>query len=762
MKTKLEDVLKEKERELKLHQRFLNLKTFCEKKIFPDIGLPLQQHIETLKGLIEKIIPDPKERAEEMFSGEIFALLATVYLHDIKHVKDFEWSVNKEIFNAIDGVGKEIFLNYEIGKKLDIPASAIEIINYLGFSNTVKKIPVEWEIVDNGSRAIIRNTKTFEHIFNFVHLLVDLFCTDLRSLPLKRYKDPQIILRPNEATIDIDSREGVITIRYSSKFPYEQHAVESARRYVDNMFTRFKNNVNGRMGFQYKEIIWDITSDFSYNRDIFETPKFSPYNEFEGPPFERWDEAERILDRLFDYGYAVVVGDVSAGKTTVLKSFVMPQLQIMNHNVFYCEAWSHPADAIRDAIKNRVSIPGSADLDVISLCKRLSGKEPCFFIIDSMERLIGVDTAEKEKVERFFDFCRKEENFYLVVCGDKETFFEWHLMLREINIAALYQLKSITDDRIPDESKHSHIGVELLQTNRNLERILEEILSGLKDLYEFRSMVAFFINRQERTAKRHSMDEIRYETSLPDEDIFAFLTALKEKDILKETESQGIFYYSLTSRYLREPLYKALKLNDFDARRKVRTILKKCIEGETFLNNESLTLVDVWKDRMMFSKDEMGLILGSFIACDREYGHLFEKAKKDGRGIEIQPILKLIRFGDVDKRIKAVRLLISIRDKAMINPLLLHLKEEDVFEIRDLVVKGIELTGKKKAIIAIINTLRERGDNQLRLEAIEFLYTLFGDNSRQALIDIRETEEDRSIVKRIDQLLSKTKPPLFI
>ena len=42
MKAKLEDVLKEKERELKLHQRFLNLKTFCEEKIFPGIDLPLQ------------------------------------------------------------------------------------------------------------------------------------------------------------------------------------------------------------------------------------------------------------------------------------------------------------------------------------------------------------------------------------------------------------------------------------------------------------------------------------------------------------------------------------------------------------------------------------------------------------------------------------------------------------------------------------------------------------------------------------------------
>jgi hypothetical protein len=755
MKARLEDVLKEKERQLKLHQRFLNLKTFCEKKIFPGIDLPLRQHIETLKSLIEKIIPDPKDRTEEMFSGEIFALLGTIYLHDIKYSRDFEWSVNREIFNAVDGAGKEIFMNYEIGKRLDIPKSGIEIINYLGFSNTVKKIPVEWEIVDNGAKAIIRNTKVFEHIFNFAHLLADLFWTDLRSLPLKRYKDPQVILRPHEAAVDIDSREGVIVIKYSSRFPYELHAIESARRYVDSMFTRFKNNVNGRLGFQYKEILWEITGNFSYNKDIIEMPKFSAYNEFEGPPFERWGEAEQILDKLFNHGYVVVIGDASTGKTTVLKSFVMPQLLAMDYNVFYCEAWSCPTDAIRDAIKNKLNIPGLADLDAISLCKKLSGEEPCFFIIDSMERLIGFEAVEKERFERFFDFCRKDNNIYLVVCGDKESFFEWYPMLHETSMAALYQLQPVTDDRMLDESKHSPFGVGLLQVNRNLEGILEEILSDLKGVFEFRSMMAFLVNKQERTIKRHSIDEIHYETVLPDEEIIGFVNTLKKRDILKETESQGIPYYSLTSRYLKEPLYKTLRLSDFDVRRKVRTVVKKCIDSEVFLDNESLTLVDAWKDCMMFRKEEVGLILGSLIACGKEYGYFFEKVKKDGQSVDIQPILKLIPFGDVGIRTEAVRLLIDIRDKEMINPLLLHMKDEGDTGIRSLIVKGIGLTEKKKAIIAVINALREAGDNRLRLEAIEFFHSRFGDDFRQVLLDIRETEYDQAIVERIDQLLSR-------
>jgi len=754
MKAKLEDVLKEKERELKLHERFLNLKTFCEEKIFPGLDLPLQPHIEIVKSLIERIIPDPKDRTEEMFSGEIFTLLGTIYLHDIKYAKNFEWSVNREILSAADGDGKEIFTNYEIGKRLDIPESAIEIINYLGFSNTVKKIPVEWEIVDNGAKAIIRNTKTFEHIFNFSHLLVDLFCTDLRSLPLKRYKDPQIILRPNEATIGIDSREGIIEIKYNIKFPYEQHAMESAVRYVENMFTRFKSNVNGRLGFQYKEIVWNITSDFSYNRDTFKMPEVLPCNEFEGPSFERWDEAKHVLDKLFDYGYSVVVGGNSTGKTKVLKSFIIPQLLELTSNVFYCETWSHPTSEIRDVINRKLNISGPANFDVISLCKKLLEEVPCFFIIDSIEKIVGVDPAEREKFERFFDFCKEEKNIYLIICGDKETFFEWYPVLHGINTAALYRLRPVASNKTYDEPQHKPMEVESLRTNHNLEKILEDALSELKDLYEFRSMMAFFVDRHEKAARRYTVDEIYYETLLSNETVGAFVTSLKEKDILKETTSQGISYYSLMSRHLRGPLYNVLKLGDFESRRKARNVFKNCIVNETFLDNESLIFVDIWKDQMIFNKYEMGLVLGSLIACGKEYGHLFEKAKKDNSGIDIQPILKLISVGDVGIRAKAIKLLIDTQDKDMINPLLLHLKEEDVFEIKDLVVKGIGRTGKKKAIIAIMNTLRELGDKQMRLDAIEFFHSLFGDNSRQILTDIRETEKDQSIVSRINQLLS--------
>lgn len=766
MKAKLEDVLREKERELKLHQRFLNLKAFCEETIFPHVELPINEHVEVLKKLIERIMPDPIDRTEEMFSGEIFALLCTIYLHDAGHVRDFEWTLNRDIMNSVDISHKEVFLNYEIARRLDIPESAVEIINNLSLSHIVKKIPIEWEITDNHSRAIIRNTKIFECIFNFCHLLVDMFYSDIRYLGLKRYSDPQLILRSNEAVIDIDSKEGIISIKYNAWTPYELHVLENARKYIGNMFDKFKNNVNGRFGFQYKEILWDITGDFYYDRDIFEIPKFSPYNEFQGPPFKRWDEASLLLDKLFDFGYVLVVGEASTGKTTLLNSFLVPQILTMSPNVFYCELWSNPTSEIRDVIYKRSSIQRYKEIDIISICTELLRKGACFFIIDACERLIYMEPDEKEKLERFLMFCMGQENVYLIISGDRETFFEWYQTFRGTNTSAICEVKQLDSAKALDtygEEKifwdtseyYKPIEFELLHANVSMERVISDLLEGVKDTFEFRNILSVFVDKHENILKRYTVENIAYETSLPYDSILGHVNILKEKDIVKETESLGLTYYSLTSRYLREPLYKVLELDTFEEKKRVRNILKNSLVNETFLDKGALNAIERWKDHIIFTKEEMGFILGSIIDLLEDPSHFFEKAKRDGKGIDVQPVLKFLYSDDIEKRRRAIALLVDIQDRNMINPLLHHLRQENVLEIRDLVIKGIGLTGKKKAMMAIINTLNEIGDTPLRLKAIEFFYSLFGENTKQLLTDIRETEKDPAIIRKIDTLLTK-------
>jgi hypothetical protein len=271
MQSKLENLLKEKERELKLYQRFLDLRAFCEETIFPKVNLPLKDHTEALKGLIERIMPDPKDRTEELFSGEIFVLLCAIYLHDTGFIKHFEWSRNREILNSDVVHHKQLLLNFEIALQLNIPSSAMEIVNALIFSHEVKKVPMEWEIEDNGKRAIIRNTKILESVLNFSHTLLDVFYSDLRHSELRRPATKDIILRPDDARVDINSREGHIHIGYDARFPYELHALEKAKERVEDIFVLFKEQVNGRLGFQYSDLTWEISNDFTYNRSFLLT-----------------------------------------------------------------------------------------------------------------------------------------------------------------------------------------------------------------------------------------------------------------------------------------------------------------------------------------------------------------------------------------------------------------------------------------------------------------------------------------------------------
>ncbi|MCX5798078.1 MAG: hypothetical protein NTU90_00680, partial [Proteobacteria bacterium] len=198
-----------------------------------------------------------------------------------------------------------------------------------------------------------------------------------------------------------------------------------------------------------------------------------------------------------------------------------------------------------------------------------------------------------------------------------------------------------------------------------------------------------------------------------------------------------------------------LKLDEFEEKKKIRNLLQNAIINETFLDSHTLEMIEKWKERMVFSKEDMGWILGSLILQSKDYEHFFEKAKRDGKGIDIQPLLKLLYIDDAEKRGRAVQLLIEIQDKNMINPLLLHLRRENVLEIKNLLIQGIGLTGKKRAIVAIMNTLEEIGDKKLRLKAIEFFYSLFGKNARQLLTDIREKEKDPIVLMKIDSLLSK-------
>ena len=257
MQSRLEDVLREKEGELKLHQKFVSLARFCEEEVFPSTDVPLRAHIETLGALIGRLIPEPKDRREEMFSGELFALLCTLYFHDIGAMERPGFASTREILTTMGATQRTLILSYEIGRRLEIPERAVELVNSVIFS--AKKMPLEWEIAEGASKAIVRNGRMLKEIFNFAHLLWDIFYAGSSHAVLRRFPHPDFSLPWGEASLVIDSREGVISVACKPRIPYQVHVLARVRERVESLFSGFREGVNGRLGFQYRQIVWDIS-----------------------------------------------------------------------------------------------------------------------------------------------------------------------------------------------------------------------------------------------------------------------------------------------------------------------------------------------------------------------------------------------------------------------------------------------------------------------------------------------------------------------
>ena len=117
----------------------------------------------------------------------------------------------------------------------------------------------------------------------------------------------------------------------------------------------------------------------------------------------------QVLDKLFRYGHVIVVGDAGSGKTSLIDTFVVPELRYMSPNVFSSEIWDSPVLQIREAIEGAAEAPGGGAVDIVSTCRKLLSAGPCFFVVDGCEKLRNIAEEEKEKFERFVDFCIKNE-----------------------------------------------------------------------------------------------------------------------------------------------------------------------------------------------------------------------------------------------------------------------------------------------------------------------------------------------------------------
>ena len=762
MQARLEDVLGEKERELKLYQRFLDLKSLCEHDIFPSADIPLKQHTEDLTSLMERIIPDPRDRKEELFSGEIFALLGAAYLHDAGLAGNCRWLRKQGMLGELDSAHKQILVSGGIGMELGIPEKAIDIINYLSSTNTAKKLPMEWVITEGGKKALIRNTKVIEHLFNFSHFVLDIFCSDLNAAELRRYRSPGLALGNKEVSMEIISREGVITISYEAESPYEIHRIEKTRVEVERAFKIFKDNVNGRLGFQYREIKWNISRNFddrlSGHRHIF-----SPCAGEETLLLERWTEAAAVLDRVFEHGSAVLLGNESVGKSTLLNSFVLPQAARIFANAFYCRVWTDPVREVKNAISDSRRSYDYPDLDIISVCTKLLDEGPCLFILDGFERVVELNHQELDKLERFLHFCVARERCYLIISGDKEAFFEWSKLLRGTDLAAVYELKPLERNRaaaaygqskVHWEQKPHYTPMEcqLLVRGLGIDEALRRALEGVTERDELRALLAALIDTNRTHLRRHTVEDLCFETHLSRATVLRHLDMLTAKRLITREDLSGSLLFSLAGRFMKEPLFRILELGQFADKKIARELLSRSSPDDPLLDRNQLDLIGRWKESMVFSKEGMGRILAGLTSLGEDCRPFLEKAAKDDSGVDIQPILKLIRAEDAATRGRAIKVLLDVGGKNIVNPLLGHLKNEAVPELKDLIVRGMWDTGKKRRIIAVWRTLRENGDREPRLKALKFFHRLPPKTARSLLADLIEIEEDPIILRELKKL----------
>jgi hypothetical protein len=743
MQSRLEDVLKEKERELKLHEKFMGLVRLVEDEVFPFSSVPLHAHIETLKGFIEKLIPEPKDRRGEMFSGELFVLLCTLYFHDMGAATRYGWRTSREILFAMDAPGRTLVLNNEIAKRLDIPQDAMELVNSLIFS--VKKIPIEWEITEGTRKAIVRNAPMLSAIFDFAHLLWDISCVDASHVILRRQQNPD--LRPGcGAAVAIDNREGIISLTCRPQVPYQVHVLDRIKEYVETLFNRFRNAVNGRLGFQYRQVVWD-TADCP---DVLRVPGHLPFTAFQGLPHPRWEEASRLLDKLFRYRHVIVVGNDAAGKTTMMASFVAPQLGHISDHVFYAELWDHPVHEVREAIEKAGLIPPGGPVDIISICKKLLMGGPCFFIIDGCERLKTVGPDEREKLERFVRFCLEHENAYLAVLGDKEEFFSWYEPFEGMSLSAVFEVGPI--DR-PDAALLP--GPEEALPLDLVKEKVDEALGAAIDRHELRETVSVLAGNGAKTLKRYSLDDIHFETRIPKERIPHYLNLLQEKGIARRQDGSTTAFWTLSSRRIKEHLYRHLGLDEFARKRGMREVLRAAGEEGRFLDVERLDMIEDLQQGMLFAKKEMGLILGSMVFHGRDWAAFLDKAEKEARDFDFEPVLPLLAHDEAEIREAALRLLARTRDDGLVNPLLAHLRKETAPELRNFLAEGFVTAGRRRTVVALMRTLAEMGDRDARIKAIDSIYRLPAGTAHNLLLEIANVEKDPEIIDRIDEWLSK-------
>jgi hypothetical protein len=233
------------------------------------------------------------------------------------------------------------------------------------------------------------------------------------------------------------------------------------------------------------------------------------------------------------------------------------------------------------------------------------------------------------------------------------------------------------------------------------------------------------------------------------------LGLLQEKGIVRRQEVLKAVYWTLSSRHLKEHLYRHLGLEAFAHKRRVRETLRNAAGEGRLLGPDVLDTIEDLRDSMKFGKREMGLILASMAYHGREWREFLDKAEKEVQGFDSEFALSLLGHDDARVREATLRLLGRTRDDALINPLLAHLRKESSPELRMLLVESFVASGKRRSIVALMSALTEMADKDAKAHVVDRIYHLPARTARDLLIGIADVEKDPEMIDRIDYWLSR-------
>lgn len=287
-----------------------------------------------------------------------------------------------------------------------------------------------------------------------------------------------------------------------------------------------------------------------------------------------------------------------------------------------------------------------------------------------------------------------------------------------------------------------------------MRQTLDEVAGKVTDWQAFRELVAALADIHLKSLRRYSIAALFADTCIPHEKITAILAMLKEKGIVRESLLSGTSFFALSSRQLKEPLYEQLDLSEFDEKRRIREALKTAVRRDEALTEEALELIERWKDRMLCNRDHMGLVLASIVVRGRDPGAMLKKVETDHRGVNAMPLLRLLEGSDEGTRARTLDVLAALNDDVAVNTLLDRMNRETVPELRVRMAETIAATGKRNAILALMNLILDPKDAALKHRVLEQVAALPGMTARELLLEMGDLERDPETIDRIDQLLA--------